>query len=73
MSYTRTPGACSRPMSGLHLPEVGCEAANGERRCGKTHDAVVASDAEIAQSTLRTQCGNVKCITTPFSGNSPRH
>ena len=34
-----------------------------ERRSGKTHDAVVASDAEIAWSTLRTQSGNVKCIT----------
>ena len=44
-----------------------------ERRSGKTHDAVVASDAEIARSTLRTQSGNVKCITTLFSGNSPRH
>jgi len=31
MSYTRTPGTCSRLISGLHLPEIGCEAVNGER------------------------------------------
>ena len=41
-----------------------------ERRSGKTHDVVVASGAEIAGNALRTQSGNVKCITTLFSGNS---